>query len=632
MAKQKARLKDIAQKTGYGTNTVSLALRGSTRISKAAREKIAKAAEELDYVPNHIAKSLVSRRSHTVGLILHELSNPILTSAAEKIQRTLAARGYGVLFASSNGSFEEELRVIEMFRARMVDGLLIYPARHTKLEHLRRLRERNFPVVLLIGMEGSGIDAVGIDEYAGAFAATRHLIDEGHSRIGVLVPAEYHTNPKYAGYRGALLSAGLESGPGLSASFPDHSIQGGIEAMDGLMGQPNRPSAVFALDDLLALGALRWAKVNGVDVPRQLAIAGFDDDEAARHAVTPISTINNDVDELAQRSVARLMDLIDAGQLLPPPQAELLQGQLVIRESTRATASAPTSAGLAPAARRAPRRQRLAVGKEIRLFDGETLRGWHAVPRITAPRWPGEPLPVLDLAVAERIRGHTGRWTVEDGAICGRQDPPGSGLGAYLLTDETFGDFELGFEARPDWPADTGIMLRATELGSQGYQVLLDHRKSGNIGGFYGNGIGRFHAINFNVDVARERGRPTGLRLEDPAKSIEPITDAKRALLTRAATGEQFLGAWKWNDWNAFRIIVRGELPTITTEINGTLIAEIDTGRLPAEVFDAEGTLALLGSRGHIGFEVHDNDPGMGPERWAPKAACRWRNIGLRQL
>ena len=106
---------------------------------------------------------------------------------------------------------------------------------------------------------------------------------------------------------------------------------------------------------------------------------------------------------------------------------------------------------------------------------------------------------------------------MEDGAICGRQDPPGSGLGAYLVSDETFGDFELSFEARPDWPADTGIMLRATPIGSQGYQVLLDHRKSGNIGGFYGNGIGRFHAINFNLDVARDAaGRPTGLKLEDP--------------------------------------------------------------------------------------------------------------------
>jgi hypothetical protein len=163
--------------------------------------------------------------------------------------------------------------------------------------------------------------------------------------------------------------------------------------------------------------------------------------------------------------------------------------------------------------------------------------------------------------------------------------------------------------------------------------VLLDHRKSGNIGGFYGNGIGGFHAINFTLDVHCDLdGRPAGLRLEDPATTLEPISEAKRVLLTRAASGEAFLSAWQWNDWNEFRITVCGALPTITTVINGTLVAEMDAARLPSEVFDAEGTLALLGTRGHIALEVHDNDPTMGSARWGPGAACRWRRIQLRPL
>lgn len=269
----------------------------------------------------------------------------------------------------------------------------------------------------------------------------------------------------------------------------------------------------------------------------------------------------------------------------------------------------------------------------IRLFDGETLQGWHAVPRAPVPRWPHDPMPLLDPPTTDRIRNHSGRWTVEDGAICGRQDPPGSGLGAYLVTDQTFGDFELLFEARPDWPADTGIMLRASMLGSQGYQVLLDHRRSGNIGGFYGNGIGGFHAINFTLDVKHDvAGRPIGLRLEDPVTTLEPISEEKKGLLSRAASGETFLSVWRWDDWNEFRITVSGALPTITTVINGTVVAELDSARLPAEVFDAEGTLALLGTRGHIAFEVHDNDPGMGDARWGPEATCRWRDIRLRPL
>jgi hypothetical protein len=267
------------------------------------------------------------------------------------------------------------------------------------------------------------------------------------------------------------------------------------------------------------------------------------------------------------------------------------------------------------------------------LFDGKTLEGWRAIPRWPSPRFPYDPPPSFSEADLSRIAGHVGAWTVEDGAICGRQNPPGSGLGAYLISEEVFGDFELVFEAKPDWPADTGIMLRASSIASQGYQVLLDHRKSGNIGGFYGNGIGRFHAINFNIEGAFDaNGNPAGLKLEDPETTIEPITDHKRALLSRKATGEQFLQAWRWSDWNEFKITVVGAIPRITSTINGLLVAELDCAKLPPEDFNAETTLRLLGRRGHIAFEVHDNDPRLGAGRWGPNAACRWREVRIRDL
>jgi len=267
------------------------------------------------------------------------------------------------------------------------------------------------------------------------------------------------------------------------------------------------------------------------------------------------------------------------------------------------------------------------------LFDGKTLAGWRAIPRLPTPRWPYDPPVAVDPADWQKAAAHVGAWTIEDGAICGRQNPPGSGLGGYLISDEVFGDFELVFEAKPDWPADTGIMLRTSSIATQGYQVLLDHRQSGNIGGFYGNGIGRFHAINFNVDARRDAsGQPIGLKLEDPATTIEPITDHKRSLLARAASGDEFLSAWKWNDWNEFRISVVGDIPVITTTINGRDIAQLDAKTLPPEDFDPVATLRLLGRRGHIAFEVHDNDPRLGEGRWGRNAACRWRNIRIREL
>jgi Domain of Unknown Function (DUF1080) len=267
------------------------------------------------------------------------------------------------------------------------------------------------------------------------------------------------------------------------------------------------------------------------------------------------------------------------------------------------------------------------------IFDGKTLAGWRAVPRHNAPRAVGDPWPSRDTDEWRRADAHTGKWTVEESAIVGRQDPPGSGLGAYLVSDDTFGDFELAFEAKPDWPADTGIMVRATDIGSTGFQILLDHRRSGNIGGFYGNGIGRFHAIRFNVDAVYDANRnPVGLTIEDPATTLEPITPDKPALLARGASGEEFLAAWKWGEWNEFRITIAGARPRITTRINGVLIAELDAATMQHPHYDAAKVAALLGTRGHIAFEVHDNDPRMGEARWGRNAACRWRNVKVREL
>jgi hypothetical protein len=144
----------------------------------------------------------------------------------------------------------------------------------------------------------------------------------------------------------------------------------------------------------------------------------------------------------------------------------------------------------------------------------------------------------------EKADAHPASWSVEDGVIVGRQQPEGSGYGGYLISDQDYGDFELRLEANPDWPADTGIMLRRRHDSWAGLQVLVDHRKSGSIGGFFGNGIGSFHAVPFALDVRTgPDGTPAGLRPDDPATSVEPFAPAKRAMLAKSASAEDFLAA-----------------------------------------------------------------------------------------
>jgi hypothetical protein len=228
---------------------------------------------------------------------------------------------------------------------------------------------------------------------------------------------------------------------------------------------------------------------------------------------------------------------------------------------------------------------------------------------------------------------HSAHWYVKDGAIIGEQEHPGAGYGGYLISEKTYGDFELVLEARPDFPADTGIMVRRKRDDWSGFQVLVDHREGGGIGGFYGNGLASFMAAPFKIRSIRDaKGAVIGLQADDPATSQEPLKPDQIANLSYAANVKDFLKVWKWGQWNEIRIRVVGAMPVITTWVNGVKIAELDTAKIKAPDYDPKAVFGLLGPRGHIALEVHDNDPIFKDARWGYGAQCRWRKIRIREL
>ncbi len=335
MGRATVRLKDIADRTGFSVNTVSLALRDSPRIPEPTRQLIREAAAELNYLPNQIAKSLVNRETKTIGLVLTDITNPTLTRAAQAIELILSQRGYSTLFATSNNDVDEEIKVLEIFRSRQVDGMLIYPSSHRRLEHIRRLRKANYPVVLLVGDPDSGIDAVGVDERAGGYKATQHLIDLGHRRIAIIDASTALSNlEKREGYLGALTQAGIKPDPRLSADPRGHSVARGYDAMGRLMAADGKPTAVFAANDSLAIGAEHWALEHGFRVPEDIAIVGFDNIEFAEHAAVPISSVNYAIEEVSAEAVDRLLDLIAGSDALPAPKIVQLTPDFVARQST----------------------------------------------------------------------------------------------------------------------------------------------------------------------------------------------------------------------------------------------------------------------------------------------------------
>jgi hypothetical protein len=262
----------------------------------------------------------------------------------------------------------------------------------------------------------------------------------------------------------------------------------------------------------------------------------------------------------------------------------------------------------------------------VSLFDGKTLKGWHARPRIP----PGAAQAVDPKnEFLKAVRTYKGKWEVRDGVLIGGQDGPRLkhpkrgvewGLGGFLMADRKYGDFELMIDARPDWPVDTGIYLRATDRG-QAFQVLLDHREDGGIGFIYGNSIGAFNTRPYGFTSKREKGKLVGL-------VPKPVSKDKLLPVKFAATAEVFLKAWKVGDWNTFKIRCVGKYPLITTWINGEKICEFDAATFKAQGYDRDAALKLLGPRGRIALEVHDGDEA----RWAKGAVSRWRNIRLKGL
>src|SRR5262245_48496667 len=178
----------------------------------------------------------------------------------------------------------------------------------------------------------------------------------------------------------------------------------------------------------------------------------------------------------------------------------------------------------------------------IELFDGKSLAGWHKNPM--------------------RIgHGTGGNWQVEDGTITGEQDPPGSGNGGILLTDRKFGDFELLIDLKPDWGICSGLFLRSTDRG-QCLQMMVDYHDAGNAGQIYGEGLGGFNTRTFDING----------KLDDNKRLVGYTTDKHKSAaesgLVWACTPEEWINAWKVNDWNTARVICSGKFAHITTWIN----------------------------------------------------------------
>ena len=327
--KKRIRLVDIANELGISTNTVSLALSGSNRISAKTRKAVNQTATKYGYVPNGLARSLVKQESNYIGVILRNLNNPVLISIAREIERELKERGYFMILMSAEGNAVKE---IEALRIQQVMGILIYPNfLEADLEHFSKLRSAGFPLVLM-SSDGKidNLDVVFIERTIGAYRATSHLISLGHRNIG------YFSDDvcKTAGYKLALEENGIPFDERNVVRTKQLSINAGYEAIRELLSDKSHNiTAVFTSTDACAIGALRYCLDNGITVPDDIAFVGYDNIEASNFAPVRLTTVAYDIKREVQIAIDLLLRRMNTHSADTPPEIIALEPELVVRES-----------------------------------------------------------------------------------------------------------------------------------------------------------------------------------------------------------------------------------------------------------------------------------------------------------
>jgi LacI family transcriptional regulator len=323
---------DVARLAGVSTATVSRALNGTGQVAQPKRVAIDAAVEQLGYRPNTIARSLVTRSTQTIALLLPELTNPFYAELVTGIQRLTLERDYTMLLCTTGFDAGQEERYLRLLRAKhvdgaLVDGLVLPP------ERIARFVEDGFPIVCLDrDVDSRAVPLVQVDNRMGARLATEHLLALGHTRIAHIMGAPLRiSEERLLGYQGALAQAGVAPDSSLVA-LGNFTETGGHDAMEELLAADPGLTAVFAANDLSAIGAINAIVASGRSVPGDISVVGFDDLRLARYTSPPLTTIHQPASEIARHATDLLLGII-AGRR-PGKLHHLFAPDLVVRSST----------------------------------------------------------------------------------------------------------------------------------------------------------------------------------------------------------------------------------------------------------------------------------------------------------
>jgi len=332
---------DVAARAGVSVATVSRVLNGKAVVRAATQRQVLAAAKALRYAPNVAARSLSSRRSQTIGIVLPDVHGEFFSEVIRGVDLAARRAGYHILVSGSHSDTGEMMEVLAAMRGR-VDGLVVM-APDVALAALPRALPAGLPLVLLNSL-ADGHDAITIDNYGGAQLMMRHLAGLGHVRIAFIKGPRQNADARerLRGYRDAMRGhARSRSGTRAGKPAPrwelagDFTEESGRTAARALLAAAPRPTAIFAANDSMAVGALAALAEAGVQVPGEMSVAGFDDIPVARYVTPPLTTIRVDIADLGRRAFGLLHDAIERPSTPARKRRDSIATALVARGSCR---------------------------------------------------------------------------------------------------------------------------------------------------------------------------------------------------------------------------------------------------------------------------------------------------------
>jgi len=328
---------DIARELKLAPSTVSRGLKNNKLIKKATAKKILDKAEQMGYRHNNFASSLRNQKSHTIGIILHELNSNFITSVLAGIEKVTADAGYDIIITHSGENFEKEAaNVLSLFHKR-VDGVIASLSFTTEnLDHFKPFFEKKIPVIFFDRAdETSDRTHVIIDNYKTGYTATSHLIEQGCKRIALLTSNLKRNvySQRHLGYKNALFDAGIPYKQNL-VLVKDLSQESAIEAAHEILKMKPRPDGLFVTNDFEAAVCMQELKRHGVKVPQDIAVVGFNNDAISKIVEPQLSTINYPGKDMGEITARQLIDHLKGKNDIGQTNRIIIKSEFIIRESS----------------------------------------------------------------------------------------------------------------------------------------------------------------------------------------------------------------------------------------------------------------------------------------------------------